>query len=248
MNPPTKPENEGPGSAWSRRRAAVRAEAEAERLALQQAEEEALAPKEPIETEEKTDAEWLAELELPDPDEMSAGADFAGFMKAGVPDRLRRRALRKLWLTNPALANLDELLDYGEDFSDGASLIENIQTAYQVGKGMMTHVEQMAADAGNETEAAGVAGRENDEIGNVAGSETLESGEDALPPEQNRSQTARRVSAGQSELDSAAAQLPSGADSETAGEIASLQDETVRDTALEELPLKRYKMRFEFED
>ena len=68
-------------------------------------------------------------------------------MAKAVPDRIRRRALRRLWLSNPALANLDGLLDYGEDFTDSATVVENIQTAYQVGKGMLKHVEELARQA-----------------------------------------------------------------------------------------------------
>jgi hypothetical protein len=64
-----------------------------------------------------------------------------------VPDRLRRRALRVLWRSNPTLANLDALVDYGEDFTDKAMCVENRHTAYQVGKGMLTHVLKMAEEA-----------------------------------------------------------------------------------------------------
>ena len=96
---------------------------------------------------EKTDEELLLELDLPNPDEMKMGDDFSAFMSKTVPDRLRRRALRCLWLANPALANLDGLIDYGEDFTDSATVIENMQTAYQVGKGMTEHVLEMARQA-----------------------------------------------------------------------------------------------------
>ena len=85
--------------------------------------------------EERTDEELLAELDLPDPDTMKDDADFSAFMKARVPERLRRRALRTLWRSNPVLANLDELVDYGEDYTDAATVMENMQTVYEVGKG-----------------------------------------------------------------------------------------------------------------
>jgi len=39
------------------------------------------------------------------------------------------------------------LLDYGEDFTDSATVIENLQTAYQVGKGMTEHVLEMVRQA-----------------------------------------------------------------------------------------------------
>ncbi len=128
---------------WSRRKAAVQAETEAEALA---AEEQIITTRQ-AELEEKSDAEILAEFDLPDPDTLEAGDDVSGFMAKAVPDRLRRRALRRLWRLNPVLANVDGLVDYGEDYTDAACVIENIQTAYQVGKGMLAHVEALAAEA-----------------------------------------------------------------------------------------------------
>ncbi|WP_171239416.1 DUF3306 domain-containing protein [Ruegeria sp. HKCCA5491] len=128
---------------WSRRKAAVQAEADAELLT---AEEQAISAQK-AELEEKTDAEILAEFNLPDPDHLQAGDDVSGFMAKAVPDRLRRRALRRLWRLNPVLANVDGLVDYGEDYTDAACVIENLQTAYQVGKGMLAHVEALAAQA-----------------------------------------------------------------------------------------------------
>ncbi|MEW2917098.1 DUF3306 domain-containing protein [Ruegeria sp. ANG10] len=128
---------------WSRRKAAVQAEAEAEVIA---SEEQVIATQH-AELEEKSDAEVLAQFNLPDPDQLQAGDDVSGFMAKAVPDRLRRRALRRLWRLNPVLANVDGLVDYGEDYTDAACVIENIQTAYQVGKGMLSHIEALAAEA-----------------------------------------------------------------------------------------------------
>ncbi|NDR56788.1 DUF3306 domain-containing protein [Aliiruegeria sabulilitoris] len=129
------------GDFWSRRRAAVAEEAEAEQVAAQvEHAEQAQAA-----LAERPDEEILDELGLKDPDTLEAGDDFAAFLKAAVPERLRRRALRRLWLSNPALANLDGMVDYGEDFTDAAMVVDNLQTSYQVGKGMLKHVEALAA-------------------------------------------------------------------------------------------------------
>ncbi len=128
---------------WTRRRAGVEAEAAAEQASLDAA---ALADEHAV-LEEKTDDEILAELELPEPESLEMGDDFSVFMSKAVPDRIRRRALRVLWRSNPMLANVDMLVDYGEDFTDKATVIENMQTAYQVGKGMLKHVQEMARQA-----------------------------------------------------------------------------------------------------
>lgn len=132
---------------WTLRKQAVKAEetkvAKAA-LAQTEAQERKLQDK-------RTDEELLEELDLPNPDTLQSGDDFSAFMSKAVPDRLRRRALRKLWGSNPVLANVDGLVDYGEDFSDGAMVIENLQTTYQVGKGMLRHLEEIARQAEEET-------------------------------------------------------------------------------------------------
>ncbi len=139
---------------WSRRRAAVQAEEQAEQVAVATlAEAEAQAEREAVEAE-KTDAELLAELELPDPDTLRMGDDFSAFMKKSVPERLRRRALRRLWLSNPVLANLDGLLDHAGDFTDAATVMPNMATTYQVGKGMLEHVVALAKAAEAKERAA----------------------------------------------------------------------------------------------
>lgn len=127
---------------WSRRKR----QADEPDPVPQPAEEQAVAP-EP--DPEKSDAEILDELGLSDPDAMEPGDDFSGFMAKAVPERLRNRALRKLWLTNPVLANLDELVDYGDDFTDAATVIENLQTVYRVGQGM---IDRTAPDDDDEPE------------------------------------------------------------------------------------------------
>lgn len=124
-----------PQDFWSRRKAKV-----AEEVAAESAEKVKPEP-------EISDDEVLATLELPDPDSLVLGDDIKGFMSKAVPEHLRRKALRRLWRLNPVLANVDGLVDYGDDFTDSATVMENMQTAYQVGKGMFAHVQEMARQA-----------------------------------------------------------------------------------------------------
>jgi len=133
---------------WGRRRAAVKAEEEAA-AARQGPEtvEEQVSP-------DKSDAEILAELGLPDPDTMNKGDDFAAFMMRAVPEHIRKRALRKLWRSNPVLACVDGLNDYDDDYLAGSYGNASLKTSYQVGKGMLKHVLEMAEqDAGVEASA-----------------------------------------------------------------------------------------------
>ncbi len=71
-------------------------------------------------------AEQIADIDI---DKLSYDDDFTIFMKAQVPEFLRRRALSKLWLSNPVLANLDGLNEYDEDYrfiSSGAGAIQAV--------------------------------------------------------------------------------------------------------------------------
>ncbi|MEP2639726.1 DUF3306 domain-containing protein [Roseobacter sp.] len=132
-------------SFWSRRRAAVEAETRADdqaRVAAQQAE-----------LAEQDDAVVLEEMGLPDPDTLQPGDDFASFMAREVPEHLRNKALRKLWRSNPVLACVDGLNEYDDDYRAAMLAGGPVRTAYQVGKGMLAHVEEMA----RQEEAARVA-------------------------------------------------------------------------------------------
>ena len=145
---------------WSRRRAAVAEEARrdvtagracpaaapvAERADIAGA---AVEP-DPLD-HERSEAETLAALGLPDPDAMGAGDDFAAFMSRAVPAALRRRALRRLWGSRPVLANLDRLVDYDDDYTGGGVPMGSLRTAYTVGRGLLDRAERLAeADAGD---------------------------------------------------------------------------------------------------
>lgn len=150
---------------WSRRRAAVQAEeaaisaAEAEAVAAAEAEQLRIAQ------EARDDADILAEFDLTDPDDLVMGQDIAGFMKAAVPERLRLRAMRRLWRINPVLANLDQLVDHGEDYTNAATVVPGMKTTYQVGKGLLKHVEALAEQAARTAERFAPAAEAGEEAG-----------------------------------------------------------------------------------
>ena len=93
---------------------------------------------------ESGDPEVIAKL--PDLDTLDEDSDYTAFLQDGVPDALRRQALRKLWRSNPVLANLDGLNDYDEDYSLLGMVAENIKTLYKVGKGYLTEDEDETED------------------------------------------------------------------------------------------------------
>lgn len=138
-------------SRWARRKQAVQEEAEREAKA---AEAEVVEVAEPIDIEdvsvellEESKGDLVAsdidenellgedgeegEEQEPHPAEgidiekLEYESDFTVFMQDKVPEAVRRMALRKLWRSNPILANIDGLNDYDEDFTDATAVFIN---------------------------------------------------------------------------------------------------------------------------
>ncbi len=90
------------------------------------------------EAQPKTDSESrpAAPEDLPSIDELTGDSDFTQFLKEGVPEELKRLALRKLWRTDPVFANLDGLVEYGEDFGAPFRNPGPVTTLFRIGRGM----------------------------------------------------------------------------------------------------------------
>lgn len=72
-------------------------------------------PRDP-ETGEIIDTEWVSTL--PSIADLKPGADLGAFMRKGVPEALRREALRTLWATDPAIRDfVSPALDYAYDYN-----------------------------------------------------------------------------------------------------------------------------------
>ena len=91
------------------------------------------------ENDKLNDEELLKKYNLPNPEKIKTEKSLDVFFKKGVPDRLRQIALRRVWRLNPIIRFADaEINDYHEDFTDAATVIEGMQTAYKVGKGYLS--------------------------------------------------------------------------------------------------------------
>jgi hypothetical protein len=77
---------------------------------------------------------------LPPIESLDRNSDYTAFLRPGVAPELKRQALGKLWRSDPVFANLDGLLEYGEDFSAPFKNRAAVATLYRVGKGMMESV------------------------------------------------------------------------------------------------------------
>lgn len=79
-------------------------------------------------------------------DSLDYDSDYTRFMKSGVPESVRKRALRKLWGSNPILANVDGLNDYDDDFTDAALAVKGLlKTAHKAVGGYLTDEEREAS-------------------------------------------------------------------------------------------------------
>ena len=85
--------------------------------------------------DEITDEELLAEYELTHPEEINDPEKLDDFFSRPVPDRLKQLAMRRMWRINPLFRFADEMVEYGEDYTDAATVVPDMKTAYQVGKG-----------------------------------------------------------------------------------------------------------------
>jgi hypothetical protein len=90
--------------------------------------------------------------DLPALETLTKDSDFRAFMRPGVPEELRNQALRKLWGSDPVYANLDGLLEYGEDFAAPFRMAGVVATVYRVLEGMPE--PEKPAESAPETAAA----------------------------------------------------------------------------------------------
>ena len=163
-------------SRWARRKQAVREEEEAQ-------EAEAVVTEAADEAEPETEEEAMALLEERDPelaeqistmdlDNLSYDDDFTVFMKNKVPDIIRRKALSKLWLSHPLLANLDGLNEYDEDYTQAADAAEMVRKAFEAAR---LREEEAAKKKAKEALAANTEGPAKEDE-----SQTAEADEDDL--------------------------------------------------------------------
>ena len=93
---------------------------------------------------EKANREAAEAIDLETLDETS---DYTVFMKKGVPAALKRQAMSALWRSNPVLANVDGLVEYGEDYANPDLIMKTFKSAWQAGRGYVEHQERLAREA-----------------------------------------------------------------------------------------------------
>lgn len=102
---------------------------------------------EPADAQPATGEEETAALDLPDIETLDKDSDFTVFMKEGVPEALKRQALRKLWRSDPVFAVIDGLDDYDDDYRTAFVVAENLaKRLKKSGKDAADHGAETAAE------------------------------------------------------------------------------------------------------
>ena len=130
-------DNEPLLSRWSKRKLAKEVES--------QAVQETVADEEAVPDPER-EAELLANLEAAeavDLETLNEESDLSVFMKDGVPELLKRRAMAALWRSSPVFANVDGLVDYDDDFGSPDLIMKTFQSAWQAGRGYLNNDEEI---------------------------------------------------------------------------------------------------------
>ena len=131
-------------SRWSKRKS----ESNEVSLKSEQNEKNTVDVKDELTEEENklSNDELAKKYEVTNPEKINNPLDLRNILKENLPDRLKQVALRKLWKLVPAYGEISELVEYGEDFTDAATVIENLQTSYIVGKGYIDKVVEKSKD------------------------------------------------------------------------------------------------------
>lgn len=100
--------------------------------------------------------------DLPDIESLTQESDFTVFMKEGVSPALRNLALRKLWSSDPLFNVIDEMVEYGEDYTKLGVAAEGIKSAWRPGKGYAR--DDIAAERQDMAEPDGPAGKSGEDL------------------------------------------------------------------------------------
>lgn len=103
------------------------------------------------------------DLDLPAIDSLTEKSDFTAFLREGVPDDLRKLALRKLWRVDPVFSIIDGLDDYDEDVRAELELGTKILEAWRESQKKIAATEGEAREtAATEEEPSASADAEDD--------------------------------------------------------------------------------------
>jgi len=135
---------------WSQRKAAARRQP----AAAEPSDAKAVAPSAmPAEAEPQPDLTTLPPIET-----LTAESDFAPFLARGIPDALRREALRKLWLVEPSVRDYVPLVEYNWDFTaPGYGDLLPTDDVQKLLKHILSEKDEAAPETASDTAPGGAA-------------------------------------------------------------------------------------------
>ena len=192
------------------------------------AETEADAGEETEETSEEqalSDSELCERYELPHPEECTDPEELDGFFSRPLPDRLKQLAMRRMWRINPLFKFADEMVEYGENYTDAATVIPDMQTAYKVGKGYLDKIlaEQKEKE---QTEALELAAAEAEEQNSLSAKPDASQPDEVAPAKSRDAQAENRPDKTTTPDDAGTGENISNNNGENAGNNAEGAEET----------------------
>lgn len=143
-----------------------------------------------IEEEELDDEQQQIADDLPPLASLNAESDFTPFFKEGVPEFIKRRAMRVLWRAIPFFNFRDGLNEYDEDYNIIHKTISEFASSYKVGRGHLSEQElqDMMPEEARRAFDEDDADQDDEEIVDAEAGEELEtvSDEDDEDPENAR--------------------------------------------------------------
>ena len=82
-----------------------------------------------------------APADLPAVDELDKDSDYAQFLRKGVPEALKRQALKRLWTSDPQFHVVDPFTEYGGDYTVVVPIDALKDTIYKPGLGYLSEEE-----------------------------------------------------------------------------------------------------------
>jgi hypothetical protein len=107
------------------------------------------------EKEKKEPVKPIDPATLPSIDSLTTDSDFSAFLREGVPEDLRRQALRKLWVCDPVVAATDVFDVYNLDYFNMPTFPGGVKTLFRVGHGMLDALEEAAEKQAAAAKTAG---------------------------------------------------------------------------------------------
>lgn len=187
-------DDDGIISRWSKRKRGIEIEAEQQ--------QDQFSIKEQKEVDEAHQLQLLENrqsAEEIDLDTIDEESDLSVFMKAGVPEALKKQALAVLWRSNPVFANVDGLNDYDHDFGSSDLIMKTFKSAYQVGRGYLKQEPNLE----DETLLAEDEANVEEEVVEVVGEDEIDADE-----VQNDETTSIEVETSEDNLELAQAEVP----------------------------------------